>query len=188
MNVRTTPPMDKATFFRWLERQDRRHELVDGAPRMLPRVTANHNRIAVNVLLFIGNALDRSVYDIAQGDYAIETGERTVRYADVMVFPFEPRPAARGTIHASLLVEVLSDSTMDIDFGSKLTEYAALAGVAHYVVLAQDRACAWSWVRQPDGTWPAEPQVLEGVAASVALPGLGLVLPLSEAYRRVSLR
>ena len=61
MNVRTTPPMDKATFFRWLERQERRHDLVDGVPRMLPYVTRYHERIATNVVLLLGKVLDHRI-------------------------------------------------------------------------------------------------------------------------------
>jgi hypothetical protein len=35
MNVRTDVCMDKAQFFDWLERQERRHELADGRLVML---------------------------------------------------------------------------------------------------------------------------------------------------------
>jgi Uma2 family endonuclease len=187
MNVRTTLPMDKETFFRWIERQERRFELVDGVPRMLPRVKSNHNRITMNVVLLLGERLDRDVHDISQGDYAIETGERSVRFADIMVFPFEHDPQAHSTMAASLVVEVLSKRTTAQDFGAKLREYSGLDGVGHYVICAQDTVCVWSWVRAADGSWPEEAEIFEGLSQVLSLPGLGITLPLAEIYRRVPL-
>lgn len=187
MNIRTTPPMDKATFYRWLERQERRHELVDGKPRMLPFVTSNHSRITTNILALLVKALDRDHFDITAGDYAIETGERSVRFADIMVMPFEPLPNARNTVVAPLLVEVLSETTAHVDFGEKLNEYRVLDGVGHYLVVAQDRACVWSWQRDEAGKWPDEPDVINEISAQVEMRGLGLTLPVADIYRRVTL-
>lgn len=188
MNVRTTLPMDNATFFRWLERQEQRHELVDGVPRTLPNVTRHHERITANLVIVLGRLLDLARHDIAHGDFAIQTGESTVRYADIMVHEFSDSGDDLSTTAALLLIEVLSDSTRDIDFSGKLTEYSALAGVQQYVVLAQDRSCAWSWVRQEDGRWPNELELIEGLGASIAVPSLGIALPLAEVYSRVPLR
>lgn len=188
MNIRTTPPMDKATFYRWLERQERRHELVDGRPRMLPFVTSNHSRITTNIVILLGSLIDRQQLDITAGDYAIETGERSVRFADIMVMPYEPRPDGRNTTIAPLVVEVLSERTAHVDFGEKLSEYTGLEGVNHYLVFAHDRACAWSWRRDDDNTWHDEPEIVSDLAASVEVPALGLALPMADVYRGVPLR
>jgi Uma2 family endonuclease len=185
MNVRTLPSMDKATFFRWIEQQERRFELVDGIPRMLPRVSSNHNRISMNIMELLFQNVDRDVYDISQGDFAIETGDRSVRFADAMVFPFQHEPKSNSTPFALLLVEVLSPKTTAQDFGPKLAEYSALMGVGQYVICSQDEACVWSWRRGEDGVWPEEPDIMEGLAATLAVPALSLVLPLAEIYRRV---
>lgn len=176
MTLLSTPPMDKATFYRWLERQERRHELVDGKPRMLPFVTSNHSRITTNVVILLGALVDRKQFDITAGDYAIETGERSVRFADIMVMPFEPRPKARNTITAPLVVEVLTERTAHVDLGEKLNEYSGLDGVGQYIVFAQDRACAWSWCRDEDGDWPEEPEIIIEMSAAIEVPGLGLSL------------
>jgi Uma2 family endonuclease len=187
MNVRTLPSMDKATFFRWLERQERRFELVDGVPRMLPYVTRHHERIATNIVLLLGKVLDLDRFEIAHGDFAIRTGEHSVRFADVMVHPFEEGGRERTARVAPLVVEIASDSTMDVDFGPKLAEYRALDGVGQYVVCAQDKACLWSWQRSEDGSWPDDPEILDDLTQALAVPGLGITLPLAEIYRRVPL-
>lgn len=188
MNVLTAPRMDKASFWRWLSAQERRFELVDGVPRMLPHVTRHHDRICTNLVVFLAQVLDRDRYDIATGDFAIETGPRSVRFADIMVHPFvADDPKGRSTIVAPLLVEVLSDSTASEDRGPKLAEYRGLAGVGCYLICAQDEATAWIWSRLTDGTWPAEPTVFAGLAGAIDIPSLRITLPMTEIYRRVQL-
>lgn len=187
MNIRTTPPMDKATFYRWLERQERRHELVDGKPRMLPFVTSNHARICRNLIGLLISLLDEDAFDISWGDYALETGDRTVRFADILVYPFEPDGEARRAVDAPLVIEVLSDSTQHVDFGTKLTEYKAMDGVRHYVVCAQRTPCVWSWQRDEDGDWPDEPEIIDDPAGAVDIPGLGISLPMARIYRKVTM-
>ena len=49
MNAVADIRMDKETFYRWVERQERRHELVDGRPVMMNGVTFDHARIASNL-------------------------------------------------------------------------------------------------------------------------------------------
>jgi Uma2 family endonuclease len=185
MNIRSPAGMDKHAFFAWLGQQDRRFELVDGWPRMLPFVTSNHARICANIFALLITALDRDVVDVTASDFAIETGDQTVRFADIMVYPFMHDPAARSTHRAALLVEVLSNSTAHIDFGDKLSEYAALAGVDAYVICAQDRPCVWLWQRGDNGDWPIDPLILDHAHAVARLTKLDVALPLAEIYKRV---
>lgn len=186
MNVRTDVRMDKAQFFDWLERQDRKHELADGRVVMLPYVTRPHSQICTNVILALGARLDPARFGIHGGEFAIDTGDRSIRFADVMVEPFS-HENARSTVNALLLVEVLSPSTMHVDFHEKLDEYKGLQPLGSYVICAQDEARVWVWTRD-EGAWPDAPEVLEGLDAAVALPVLGITLPLAQIYRNISLR
>jgi hypothetical protein len=80
-----------------------------------------------------------------------------------------------------LIAEVLSPSTMAIDFGPKSEEYKTIDTLRHYLVLAQDEPRIWLWSRAPDGGW-GEPEMIEGPAETVPFPGIGLVLQLSQIY------
>ncbi|HEX3179775.1 MAG TPA: Uma2 family endonuclease [Beijerinckiaceae bacterium] len=185
MNVRTDVRMDKAQFFEWLEHQERKYELADGRVVMMPWVTRPHARISTNVVAALLARLHPEKFDIVQGDFAVETGDRSVRFADVLVEPFNPE-SARSTDNALLLVEVLSPSTLHIDFHEKLDEYKGLPALGTYLICAQDDARVWVWTRQ-DGAWPDAPEVLEGLDAIVQVPILGITLPLAEIYRNVTL-
>jgi Uma2 family endonuclease len=186
MNVRTDVRMGKAQFFDWLEHQERKYELADGRVVMMPWVTKAHARICTNVVAALLARLDPEKFDIVQGDFAVETGDRNIRFADVLVEPFSGENA-RSTANAMLLVEVLSPSTMHIDFHEKLEEYKGLAALGTYVICAQDEARIWVWTRS-DRAWPEAPEVLEGLNAAVAVPALGITLPLAEVYRNVTPR
>lgn len=187
MNARTDVRMETVQFFRWAELQDARYELADGRAVVLPYVTRNHWRIGSNVLIAVGTKLDRARFDVGAGDFAVETGERSIRYADVMVTPFHATAAARTTRDALLLVEIASPSTVHIDFGEKLREYKALPMLGTYVICAQDEARVWVWTRS-DGQWPDGPDILEGLNATVVIPNLEITLPLSEIYANAALR
>src|SRR3954453_19713709 len=92
MNVRTDVRMDKAQFFDWLEHQKRKYELADGRVVMMPWVTRPHARICTNVVVALTGRLERERFDVVQGDFAVETGDRSVRFADVLV---DPQPGER---------------------------------------------------------------------------------------------
>ena len=177
--------MDKARFFDWIAHEECRYELAHGRVSMLPFVTRHHALICSNIMISLGTRLDRSAYGVTQGDFAVETGEDSVRYADVMVEPFAVDGGARSTTAALLLIEVLSPSTMHIDFGAKREEYLALASLGSYVVCAQDQPRAWVWTRV-DGQWSGAPAIVEGLDASVAIPILDIALPLAEIYAHVT--
>jgi Uma2 family endonuclease len=186
MNVRIDVRMDKAQFFNWLEHQERKHELADGRVSMLPYVTRPHSQICTNLILALGARLDPGRFGIHGGEFAIETSARSVRFADILVEPFSDE-SARSTDNALLLIEVLSPSTMHVDFHEKLDEYRGLPALGTYLIFAQDEARVWVWTRS-DGAWPEAPEVLEGMEAAVQVPILGIMLPLAEVYRNIALR
>jgi Uma2 family endonuclease len=103
-----------------------------------------------------------------------------------MVEPFTTENA-RSTANALLLIEVLSPSTMHIDFHEKVDEYKGLPALGSYVICAQDEARVWVWTRS-DGAWPDAPDVLEGLDTAVQIPVLGITLPVADIYRNVSVR
>ena len=184
MNAPADLRLDKTQFFAWSERQERKYELADGRVVVQPYVTRHHARLCTNLMAALISRLDRAVYDITQGDFAVETGPKSVRYADVMVGRFGVDGHVRSTTSALMLAEVLSSSTMHVDFGEKLEEYRRLPELGTYFICAQNEARVWVWTRA-DGRWPDAPDILEGLDAVVSVPVLGVALPLADIYRNV---
>lgn len=186
MNVQLPPRFDKNMFFSWISHQERRFELVGGKAVMLPYVKRNHQKISSNLLLALGSKLDLSKFNVAGGDFAIETGEDSVRFADIMVEPAGGPGDGLTAVGALLLVEVLSPSTAATDFGDKVREYLALPTLGTYLICAQDARRVWVWTRGDEG-WPKQPDLIEDPAASIRIPVLDLNLTLEAIYRHVDL-
>jgi hypothetical protein len=55
-----------------------------------------------------------------------------------------------------------------------------LPSLAAYLVLAQDEAKAWAYIRGSDQF--AAPQPVSGTDASIGIPALGIDLPLADIY------
>ena len=183
MNLHQPTKMSIEQFGAWLEGQERKHELVRGVPKLLPNVRLNHNRIAANICAQLVRQLEDRQYEFAMGDFAVQTGPDSVRYADVMVFPAGKSGAILSVKDAVIVFEILSKSSMHEDFGDKRAEYQSLETLGAYVILAQDEPQIWSWQRDGDGKWPADPAQLSD--GSLKLEAIGVELPIAEIYRGV---
>ena len=186
MNRPVFPRMSIETFQAWADRQDGRYELVRGRPMMMNQTTRYHSRITTNIVLALGNAVDRSGYDVVAGDFALQTGDDTLRLEDVMVTPAKGSGKDRRTNEAVLLVEILSPSTATDDFGDKQREYLALSSLEAYLIVAQDTVCVWAWIKGEDG-FPPKPEIIEARDGTITLPALGITLTLEAMYRNVDL-
>lgn len=168
-------------FFEWSARQAAKYELVEGHPKTQPWVKRGHSTIVGNIDFALKSQLDRVSYTVHQGDFAIATGPDTIRYADILVEKKSRSRNERIAHEAVMLVEVLSDSTMHIDFGPKKNEYFGLPTLATYVIVAQEFQQAWQWTRDDHGNWPPEPLIIK--EGSVAVPALGAEISLDDVYQ-----
>ena len=82
-----------------------------------------------------------------------------------------------------LIVEVLSPGTRREDTGEKLANYLRTPGLRYVPYLWQDQPRARLWRPAEDGA--ALPVQIYGLDALIELPGLELVLPMTELYRDV---
>jgi Uma2 family endonuclease len=181
MNVQLDLRMNKPEFLAWVQAHEGRYELVERRVVMMTGGTRDHGTVVRRLANALERRLDSRRWAVWTSDFGVDVGPNTVRYPDVVV------DATGGggkdlTATAPLLVaEILSPSSITHDLRDKAVEYTQLPSLAAYLVLAQDEAKAWVWVRASAG-FPADPEELKGNDASIEIPGLGLSLPLSEIY------
>jgi Uma2 family endonuclease len=142
-----------------------------------------HAIITRNLLIGLDRRLERGQWTVIS-DFATDVGPATLRAPDVVVVPAGGDLKSRATTSPVLLAEILSPSTATVDLGDKSPEYLALPSLLAYLVLAQDEAKAWIWLRGPDG-FHAGSQVIAGADATIAIAPLGLDLPMAEIYAGV---
>jgi Uma2 family endonuclease len=95
-----------------------------------------------------------------------------------------PDATIRCGPHPRVLFEVISPSELQHkrQWDQKRTDLQAVEGVAEIIEIFQDEMLVHAWRRQAD-IWVFES--ILGPAASVALPSVGIAIPLAALYERV---
>jgi len=174
--------MDKPAFLAWVEGRERRYELAEGQVLVMSGDTKWHQVIVGNAYTLLRTKLDRKRWTVMT-EFGLDIGPHTVRYPDIVVD--DPATKARDLITKApvLIVEVLSPSTEKNAFGVKAAEYVRLPSVDTYLILAQDEAKAWLYVR--NASQFLAPQKVEGRNASFTIPSLDITLSLADLYEDI---
>ena len=107
----------------------------------------------------------------------------SIRYPDAFVVCSPVAPKATVVSDPVVIFEVLSESTARVDHVTKNAEYRATASVQRYVMLEQDSQAATVFAREDD-RWVGS--LLTGDAV-LAMPEIGIELPLGELYEGLDL-
>jgi Uma2 family endonuclease len=178
MNVAMRRTMTLAEFLYWEERQELRYEFDGVRPLDRNGGTASHSIIQANFLVALCRPLRGSPFVVFGSSLKFLTGVRTVRYPDAIVVRRGFDPRATVVENAVVVLEVLDESTSRVDRIVKAREYEATPSVQHYVMLEQEAAQAVVYTRSGE-SWTHD--ILVG-ASSLALPPLGVAIPLAELY------
>ncbi len=181
--ARPDAPAHPDSFLRWAEGREGRYELVEGQIVMMTGGSKNHAVITLRIGALLPSQLDQTIYQICAADLGVRT-KAGVRYPDIVVDTAEPGSGSSLSASSPVFIaEVLSPSSVAIDMIEKSAEYMAIGSVLAYAVFSQDEPRAWIWSRDDTG-WPEKPIMVEG-ADSLAIPTLGLMLPLASIYREI---
>jgi len=178
MNVAVRKPMTLAEFLAWEERQPLRHEFDGFGPVAMVGGTAGHSVIQTNLAAALHGRLKGKPCRFYGSDLKIQVLEGRIRYPDGMVICSPVDRAATLVRDPVVVFEVLSPSTARVDRIVKAREYQATPSVRRYVMLEQDGVGATVYARAGE-TWTHEILV---AGAMLALPEIGVELPLSELY------
>jgi Uma2 family endonuclease len=183
MTVHAPVTMSKEAFLAWIERREERYEYAGGRVIMMVGITRNRAQAMVNLALALRQRLPVGQYDVATEGFGIDVGE-SFRFPDVVVEPTQTDGKALKAKSPILIAEVLSPSTLHIDFGDKRQEYLSLPTLDTYLIVSPDEPRAWIWQRTDD-EFPTEPDIIEGVDKQITLPALGVEIALGEIYRGI---
>jgi Uma2 family endonuclease len=178
--TRSALRMGNEEFLRWAEGRPGRYELVRGqVVEMMAGATQAHRMIVSRVRAALSEQLDDAKWLASAADCAVEVGPGAIRYPDLVVETAAPPSKSLVAAGPTLIVEVISPSSIEIDLGDKAEEYLSLPSVEDYLVLAQDGPKGWRFSK---GAGPA-PRALTGRDVVVELPAIGARLPFERIYR-----
>ncbi len=177
MNVALRRPMTLDEFLAWERRQELRYEFDGVRPVAMTGGTVEHSEIATNLVEALRRRLGGKPCRAFRGDLKILVAGR-IRYPDATV-TCSPVPRGTDVVPEPVVVfEVLSASTAATDRIEKNEEYRLTPSIQRYVMLEQARRAATVFSRVGDD-WTGH--VLTGDAV-LAMPEIGVDLPLAEAY------
>ncbi|MGC1275603.1 MAG: Uma2 family endonuclease [Planctomycetaceae bacterium] len=164
-----------------------KHEYYAGQIFAMAGASEAHNLVSGNLIRTIGNHLVDRDCRLYPSDMRVvlPTGLYTYPDATVVCGPrdIEMRGGLDTLKNPTLLVEVLSKSTEAYDLGVKFDHYRTIRSLEGYLLLRQDRARAYHYRRQEDGSWNLT--TADGLDSAVSLPEIGLTLPLTELFSKV---
>lgn len=171
-------------FLRWNEGREGKREFAHGrVVEMIVGVSRTHWKLATRLGKLIGDALDDTAYAYGTADFGVRT-LAGVRYPDFLVTGADGNGWDLATSDPILVAEILSPSSLAVDFGAKATEYTAIPSLQHYLVLSQDEPRVWLWTRTSNG-FP-DPVMTIGVQGSITLNAFDLTLSLADLYRGIA--
>jgi Uma2 family endonuclease len=163
-------------FLSWEEQQPERWELRNPGPwRMMVGAPYSHSKIVGNVWRALDQQLRGGPCDVHRETFKVSTGKR-VYYPDVLVRCGPIDPDATLTDAPRLVVEVLSPSTEDVDFGEKREAYLALPSLEAYVIVSQVPRRLDMFART------AAPLSATAPGDVLTIPGLGVTLEFDDMF------
>ena len=157
-------------------------EYHDG--EMFPVVVASwaHACITSNTVRRLSERLDGRPCQVANSTARVRVSPTKFVYPDIVVVRGKPAftDEERDTLtNPRVILEILSPSTADYDYGGKFALYRRLPAFEEYLLIAQDEPRIEVFRKTPDG-WLLSSYV--GLEATVRVASLEIDLPLSEIY------
>ncbi|HYD70390.1 Uma2 family endonuclease [Azospirillum sp.] len=175
--------MTLAEFLDWEERQEERHEFIDGEITAMVGGTILHSRIAGNLHVALRSRLRGSPCEVFQEGIKVVTASGAF-YPDAFVTCTKLTDADRLVAEPAVIFEVLSPTTRNRDLITKNRAYRTIGSLSQYVVVSQEDLSVQSFLRKGED-WTH--QIADGADGILAVPSLGFAIPLSEIYERTEL-
>jgi Uma2 family endonuclease len=150
-------PIHLFDYFALDNASQERHEYVGGRIYAMTGGTMRHNRISGNIFRVLANRLDGSPCQVFINDMKLHVqAADSVYYPDVFVYCGSATANDDKVAQdATLVVEVLSESTAAIDRREKLVAYQKLPGLRAYWIVSQTEQHIEVHSRGTDGRWQA---------------------------------
>lgn len=159
-----------------------RHEYVYGKLIPMSGESKIANRIVLNCAKFLDDALNLDLFEVYNHDVRLMVDSRLYRYPDIVVIPVTDDSDTHAMTQPILIIEVLSDSTENVDRGDKLHQYSNLNTLQYYILISQTKPFIEMYSRLDD-RWVLD--FFTDLEETIPLPVLQTNLSLSTIYKKV---
>jgi Uma2 family endonuclease len=178
------PRITPEEYFAWEERQQIRHEYIDGEVYAMTGGTINHGAIALNFGALLKNHLRGRGCKTLNSDCRVNiVGMNRYVYPDISVSCDDrDRNATQYITYPCLIIEVLSAGTEAYDRGNKFRMYRRNPSLQEYVLVSAD-TIEIEVFRRSDGDqwWIINYQAGD----TVELTSIDLTIPIEQIYEDI---
>ncbi|MAU08492.1 MAG: hypothetical protein CL607_01625 [Anaerolineaceae bacterium] len=164
-----------------------KHEYAAGQIIAMTGASREHLLINHNVSRVLGNQLVERPCEVYSSDLRVQvTASGAYRYPDIVVVCGEPEfvpPRPNSLLNPTLIIEILSDSTAEIDYRHKLAEYRRIPTLQEYLLISQDAPRIERYLKQDEQNWLYTE--LTGLDQQLALPSIDCTLLFSDVFYRI---
>ncbi len=161
-------------------------EYHDGELFPLSAVTLSHALISAQVIGLINRQLTGTACRVAASSLRVRVSPTRFVVPDLLIFCGRARltDEHQDTItNPKVIVEILSPSTADYDYGGKFSLYRGLASFEEYVLISQDQPRVETFRKTLNNEWVLRTH--EGLDKSVVLESIKVSLQLREVYEGI---
>ena len=163
-----------------------RYEYDEGELIPMAGTSFEHNEIAINISTFLKTAFRGSGCRVFMEGIRFCVLPLKYRYPDVMALCNEAISDGRkppALLNPSVVFEVISASTEEVDKGKKIEEYLHLETVTDYLLVEQEKVSVSHWSKNNEREWVRREYV--SLSDAIILPSINVTLPLSEVYYEI---
>ncbi|MDE2776020.1 MAG: Uma2 family endonuclease [Chloroflexota bacterium] len=185
MAIQNERVMTVAEYLEWEERQEVKHEYIDGEIIDMSGGTGEHSIIIGNIQGLLWSLLSFPQYTVHTSEMRVKFSPTRYVYPDLSVVRGESiydDGSRLNLLNPVFVVEVTSPSSAMRDRVDKLELYFAVPSIAAYLIVDQDRPRADLYTRSKEG-WHL--QIFNNAEDVIPLPMLDCQLPLAQVYRGI---
>ena len=162
-----------------------RHEFEDGILIPMPGETLDANEIAGNISATLRKELRKKGFRIFTHDVRTIVHERRIyRYPDLVITASNTVKDIRHVTEPVLIVEVLSESTEEVDRNKKFRQYTALPSLQYYLMVHQDTALV-EFYRRKDDSSTFEFNFIDQLNHKIEFPLFDTSITLEDIYEGI---
>ncbi|MCA9889723.1 MAG: Uma2 family endonuclease [Anaerolineae bacterium] len=164
-----------------------KNEYSGGEIIAMTGASREHIVINHNVSRVLGNQLVNGPCEVYSSEMRVQIqAMRSYRYPDIAIVCGEPAfvpPRPNSLLNPTLIIEILSDSTTNVDRVDKLAEYRRIPSLQEYLLISQDAPRIERYLKQDEHNWLYTE--LTGLDQQLALPSIDCVLQFSDVFHRI---
>ena len=155
MKAALVTPLPMQEYLEGEQRSEIRHEYVAGQVYAMAGAKLRHNAIVRNLAISLGQYNKQAVCEFFIADMKVRTRALDAfYYPDIVLRCGNPLPGDSLYLEdPCLVIEVLSESTANIDRREKLHAYQTLSSLREYILVDSDSRSIEVYRRRSEGWW-----------------------------------